>query len=492
MILNAVPDGDEEFLSLDRYADKDIPDYSTFILLSDFLNVLDWLSKHGKGGLSPFSVGIDGKEPYEIRQIMQRLNNLTVDDFVFQDTVREDVVLAVDGKAAFSGANCFEGALEQVISEFTVRDRDIFVRRYTKAIADSLEVIGEDHGITRERVRQLEIEIHKRIDMVFQRFHVRQKLQSLFGENVPFLSYGKAVECFPELDSVLPITNTALANIILYHYKNIFSFEIKDGWVATPSIAGAQTLFRTILSRESNKYGVVSESALTKFTSTNVRSVSLEILKEWLQYSGAAFYKEHIILKPSKNAMILAVLSIEQRPMSVEEIAVAIQTDANIASLSNVLSSNPETVRLNKDDWGLREWGKKPYVSIRQLIYDKIQSNGGAMDQRRLIDELVDEYSLNIKTVHHYCNMPLFRTVKGVISITDGVTDPLLHLLDEKRLEYLDLRDRGGSLWVIGGSELGDVMNELRTKGFVFRYRAEGGRATKGRAAWWWKPQPYL
>ena len=105
MILNAVPDGDEEFLSLDRYADKDIPDYSTFILLSDFLNVLDWLSKHGKGGLSPFSVGIDGKEPYEIRQIMQRLNNLTVDDFVFQDTVREDVVLAVDGKAAFSGAN---------------------------------------------------------------------------------------------------------------------------------------------------------------------------------------------------------------------------------------------------------------------------------------------------------------------------------------------------------------------------------------------------
>lgn len=50
MILNAVPDGDEEFLSLDRYADKDIPDYSTFILLSDFLNVLDWLSKHGKGG----------------------------------------------------------------------------------------------------------------------------------------------------------------------------------------------------------------------------------------------------------------------------------------------------------------------------------------------------------------------------------------------------------------------------------------------------------
>ncbi|WP_155588287.1 hypothetical protein [Bifidobacterium canis] len=82
--------------------------------------------------------------------------------------------------------------------------------------------------------------------------------------------------------------------------------------------------------------------------------------------------------------MSMAILSIEHKPMSAEEIAAAIQLGTNIVNVSNMLSANPETVRVNKDDWGLREWDMKPYVSIRQVIYDKIQAYGGAIDQNNL------------------------------------------------------------------------------------------------------------
>lgn len=489
MMQDIVPDGDEGLWPLDEDVDKDVLEQSTLILLSDFWGVLDWMSKNGKGSVCPFSIGIDGDEPEGVRRVLQRLNNLTVDDFVFSDTDQDNMAFAISGKSVSSGTGSFEGALEQVISEFDARDRDIFIRRYTKTIADSLESIGKDYGITRERVRQLDASVHERIEVVFERFGIWQKLLSLFEQNIPFSQFKKAIESFPEFDSVLPVTNASIVNIISAHYRNQFRFEVKDGWVATPSISDAQTLFRTVLSRESNKYGVVPESALIRLIATSSRDMTLETLKNWLRYSGAAFYKRHIILKPSKIAMILSVLSIEQRPMSAEEIAVAIRTDTTIAGLSNILSSNPETIRVNKDDWGLREWGKKPYVSVRQLIYDKIRGYGGAMNQRQLIDELVDEYFLNIRTVYHYCSEAPFRTVKGIISITDEEgDDPVCRLFKEEGLEFLDYRDRGGSLWVIGDLELEDVMDELRAKGFTFHYRAEGGRATKGRSAWWWKP----
>lgn len=63
--------------------------------------------------------------------------------------------------------------------------------------------------------------------------------------------------------------------------------------------------------------------------------------------------------------------------------------------------------------------------------------------------------------------------------------DPLHLLLQNAGLEFIDNRQNGGNLWIVGGYELKPVIDQLRKMTLYFRFREEGGRRTGGKPAWW-------
>lgn len=63
----------------------------------------------------------------------------------------------------------------------------------------------------------------------------------------------------------------------------------------------------------------------------------------------------------------------------------------------------------------------------------------------------------------------------------------VVQLIDCHNLEYVDKRDSGGALWVIGGRELSPTMLKLRDSGFPFTFKVGGGRSSDYRDAWWYK-----
>lgn len=65
--------------------------------------------------------------------------------------------------------------------------------------------------------------------------------------------------------------------------------------------------------------------------------------------------------------------------------------------------------------------------------------------------------------------------------------DWVIEYLEGKGISYVDKREKGGSLWAVGGRELVRPMAELEKRGAKFRYKEGGGRVTKGRDAWWIK-----
>lgn len=65
--------------------------------------------------------------------------------------------------------------------------------------------------------------------------------------------------------------------------------------------------------------------------------------------------------------------------------------------------------------------------------------------------------------------------------------DWLIPAIEAAGLEFIDKRDTGGNLWVIGDRKIVMAISELNKQGASFKYRESGGKATKGQSAWWMK-----
>ena len=53
-------------------------------------------------------------------------------------------------------------------------------------------------------------------------------------------------------------------------------------------------------------------------------------------------------------------------------------------------------------------------------------------------------------------------------------------------VEFIDNRSKNGALWIVGGSQLGDIARECKYRfGVTFTFKPEGGQCTKHRPAWW-------
>lgn len=68
----------------------------------------------------------------------------------------------------------------------------------------------------------------------------------------------------------------------------------------------------------------------------------------------------------------------------------------------------------------------------------------------------------------------------------DANTD-VIQIIEDYDFKYVDKRDLGGELWVLGGLELSDAMQAIAKHGYHFKFKADGGRSSDYQSAWWYK-----
>lgn len=79
-----------------------------------------------------------------------------------------------------------------------------------------------------------------------------------------------------------------------------------------------------------------------------------------------------------------------------------------------------------------------------------------------------------------------FGTKRKNITPRGSLTEKeLIAYIKEHKLEYFDMRKKGGALWIVGGHKLGEILGKCSDLNFV--YKKGGGRLTGGRDAWWGK-----
>ena len=63
--------------------------------------------------------------------------------------------------------------------------------------------------------------------------------------------------------------------------------------------------------------------------------------------------------------------------------------------------------------------------------------------------------------------------------------DYLFEVLEKADIRYIDNREKGGALWVVGGHELDDIMADFDAQGYRFFFSEKGGKATSYLPSWY-------
>ncbi|WP_242357320.1 DEAD/DEAH box helicase family protein [Bifidobacterium pseudolongum] len=113
-----------------------------------------------------------------------------------------------------------------------------------------------------------------------------------------------------------------------------------------------------------------------------------------------------------------------------------------------------------------------------------VQADAAAAAKAGKLPQLVDEAFTRGNTGEPQ-SQPTDTSDNGTSSTHNKESDWLIDELRAAKIEYIDKRPRGGSLWVLGGESLKGIMAKLAEQGATFKYKPEGGRATRGRRGWW-------
>lgn len=101
-------------------------------------------------------------------------------------------------------------------------------------------------------------------------------------------------------------------------------------------------------------------------------------------------------------------------------------------------------------------------------------------------DIIIDQQMLFIDGTGSNQQIDLFEE-ENLNHNSDNKKDWLVDYLTSKNLNVIDKRQKGGSLWVLGGTNLGPALIQLKKKEVYFKYAATGSRATGRRSGWYTK-----
>lgn len=399
-------------------------------LMRDLREVADWKKAHGKGGQGPFLALYDSSMPMGVRQAVNRLNAFTYDDLpldeiglsaeMFEslddidDRISDDGDIPGEGEAT-PRANDFPSALSDLICGFDEREFAIFNGRFLMEKPRSLDDIGEELGLTRERIRQIEKGLRERVRPVFDEFSIDGKLAVLFNEGGGFIRSSRAGTLFPEFEEYIPNLMTPV-KWMLRNYCRL-AYEEKDGWLASPSILEAKRLFKDRLGRLASRHGVLDEDALL---SLGAHDGNRDDIIDWAKYCGVLFYRDHPILCGNIGEYAEAVLEIEGRPMSTEELQAIVDPGTAASSFRQKLYKSRSIIRTDVRMWGLRDWKIAEYNGIEQAIIDMLNAHHGMMRYDSLVNGLLDRYSVSKSSIWAKISNGPFTAQKGVVTLNDS------------------------------------------------------------------------
>jgi hypothetical protein len=304
-------------------------------------------------------------------------------------------------------ADAGQGLLEG----FDDRARRILAERLLATSSPTtLDALGQEFSLTRERVRQVEVAIRKKISkrLEFPAYQsvVRagEALSSQLGLAFPSTEAIRTVALFAS--STVTAANPFLLPLLLWIGG---PYEERDGWMVRRPYAANMALLESVL--PSTAEVVTFEELSIQLNELGVNSTHH---KQLIGFLGCRQIEDQVLTwRGSLADKAYALLSAAREPLTREQISSQIPEDHSIRTLGNYLYYDKRFRRINLTQFALATWGHAPYKGIVQELSDEIVRSGGEATLHYLRECLIARFGISESSVVSYLNSPLFARTSG-------------------------------------------------------------------------------
>lgn len=329
---------------------------------------------------------------------------------------------------AISAAELFHGGAEMPSLATILGDHfgrlseahhDVLSRRVFADSPMTLDEIGQIRGVTRERIRQIEGkalgEAIAFLNAEGVAAEVAASIRSLVKKAMPLSGL---IDRIPALGEEVPSVSFPAWRVI---DRLDEAYEITDGWVASPTVASARTEFRALLEDLADEHGLTALDELDASEIGDWGFGSDDELLSWISYCGIEVMDGYVLTRArSINDRAAAVLQISAEPLRSSEILERLGVERAITSLKNSLSEDTRFARVGRDFWALAEWGMVEYTSIRLLIRDYLDANGGSGRLGDIVESIASTHGVARQSVTTYAMTHPFESRRGVVTLAAG------------------------------------------------------------------------
>ena len=306
----------------------------------------------------------------------------------------------------------------RALQRMSARQRLVVERRLVRSPHKTLAEVGEEVGVTRERVRQIQRNVEHRIQNAFGS-DLQLAASLLKEEQGPVVPKRHLDRRINEVLAGLP---ALVGGLIRNSLIGMMDYELIYGYYMDNQAADVVWSLRQLADECADDVGIVDkETLIAGLPSDDWRPF-------WPAFQHCCRFYElngFLCLRNTTRARIKTAILSVGRPATKQEIAriCGLEESQIGASLSNIES----VVRADKQRWGLRGWIDDEYEGIVAEIIQRIDEDGGVTTAERLLSELPEKFGVSQHSVLTYMQTPKFVVRDGLISLAHVST---LHLRD--------------------------------------------------------------
>lgn len=315
-----------------------------------------------------------------------------------------------------------------------------------RSMRTTLEVIAADSNVTRERIRQLQKKAEKTIDgwlasetggvALRAALEIRRKLGPVSTTTKAKDEIGRLLERGSVDEGLRGFT----CRLLLWAAG---PYYLEGQFLVVGKTRELRQKTEELLSRLAES-GTSPDEAVRAIQQLGVGSNAAEIAERWLQSLDTfRFYQGRLVPWAGSLAeKAVIILSLSGRPMSkvqlVEEIG-----EGRPATIGNYLRDDRRFTRVDRDQYGLAEWGRSEYLGVVGLIGRELDQSGGVMPLSTLVENLAGHYSIAESSIRTYASgHPRFITVDGNVRFRrpEEGEPPRKHIRDEAQCYLIGRR----------------------------------------------------